>query len=1248
MKLSKYIKNINIGSLVFPSLLIFVSIFLSYRNFVPGTWLSGWDNLHPEFNLMLNIKRSIYASWQEYQGLGLLGGMAHAADLPRQILLLIASIFIKQQYLRYFWTFLMLLLGPLGVYNLISKEFIKDERKFPRALAGLVGGVFYLNNLATVQYFYTPYESFVSFYGFLPWLLYYSLRFLREGSKKALILLILFSILGTSSFYVQTLFLVLLIILAVPVIESIARNRLVGIKRSIILGITIFTVNAFWLLPSLYFSFGNSKVLTQSKVNSFSTPEIELFNKSNGNLSDVSMLKGFWFDYTDVTPDGKFEYLMPSWREHIDKKSVRNLSYGMFAVSFLGILISLFVKNIKFRFSTALLFVISALMLLGTNPPLGFVYSFITEKISFFGIAFRSVFTKWSIPAALFYSLGLSFGVYLLTLVLKGKKIIIATFLGITVCFITFRVVQPAYKGDLIYSRLRISIPDEYFELFRFFDKEPGEARIAFFPIHTFWGWNFYDWNYRGSGFLWYGIKQPIIDRAFDVWSNYDEGFYHEASSALYGNDEKGFADTLRKYDVTYVLIDENVIFYNVPESYLRYKETKDFLSQEGELVFEKGNLLVYRLDDIGFVKGLDSKGSEVNLGRVRKDIVFSELGNYYEDDSGYYPFSYLAEEEEIKTNYSETNNGVWLGLGGKQSSSGDENYKITIPSLDHGDEIVFPATLSLSERDLKVIFKSNFNINGISGKTLPGLLLITPRILSATKVSINGSVFDISQGENRDIALKLKVGDPISIYAFDANKKKTFVYEENFFEKTINECWKRDGYDGVLNVSKNQEGYMSIETKDAAGCFALKVGKMESVNYALFDVQFPFRSHFGSKPSFCIVAEGPVYKCLNDDIFYNEVPSDDWNIVRRQLVLESGNTYWIEVVAKPPDIAGDGWTIDYKEPVVDAYPMASFFTFDQSVWEELLNNYEIEVETDQNLDLEVFSLPTEANFRQGGLVNVKNCDVLKRGEIGRDIISGRVYYSSEDRGANCDYVPLNTLSTKNGYLARFMGEGLIGRGLKFYLYNKATERNDLEVLLGLGNYDKTYSVLPWDYLDKDSYVLNIEQRSFGESASDKIDKILFYLLPTDWLAHIYISQFEVPVNLKGAEIESYEITGTHRYDVNLKTDSVDRLVYLSQAYDKGWKGYLISGDDSVVLKRIKEKLPFVFAKKLEHKIVNSWANAWVVPLQNEFNDVGQKVILVFIPQYLQYLGFVLFAIYLIFVVGFIVKKNNLNYRKLL
>jgi hypothetical protein len=66
-------------------IIIGVSLLLFFFNYLPGTYLIGWDNIMPELDLWLNIKRNIFAVWQDYRGLGLLDGQAHSANLIHTI-----------------------------------------------------------------------------------------------------------------------------------------------------------------------------------------------------------------------------------------------------------------------------------------------------------------------------------------------------------------------------------------------------------------------------------------------------------------------------------------------------------------------------------------------------------------------------------------------------------------------------------------------------------------------------------------------------------------------------------------------------------------------------------------------------------------------------------------------------------------------------------------------------------------------------------------------------------------------------------------------------------------------------------------------------------------------------------------------------------------------------------------------------------------------------------------------------------
>ena len=72
-------------------LIVLITSFLCWQNYVPNTWLSGWDTLHPEFDFPLNFQRVINGVWREEQGLGAVAGHSHMADLPRIILLYLLS-----------------------------------------------------------------------------------------------------------------------------------------------------------------------------------------------------------------------------------------------------------------------------------------------------------------------------------------------------------------------------------------------------------------------------------------------------------------------------------------------------------------------------------------------------------------------------------------------------------------------------------------------------------------------------------------------------------------------------------------------------------------------------------------------------------------------------------------------------------------------------------------------------------------------------------------------------------------------------------------------------------------------------------------------------------------------------------------------------------------------------------------------------------------------------------------------------
>jgi hypothetical protein len=604
-KLSSWLKN-NFLDLILVLIILGVGIFVAFRNYVPGTWLLGWDNLLPELNFKLNIARSFSAVWQEYQGLGLLGGMAHAADLPRQLILWIASIFIPTSFIRYFWTFLMLCLGPLGVYFLI-----RVEKKFVSSIAGFTGAIFYLFNLATLQTFFTPFETFVSFYGFFPWLLYFAGKYLRGGKWKDLLIFAIVSFLATSSFYVQTLFIVYAIFLSVFALETCFRLGKKGILQSLRLGFVTLFVNAFWLLPVIYFALVSPGIPGNSHINSIATPETQLMNQARSGLTNIATLKGYWFDYFDWSKIGNYDYLYKDWISHSSNFLVTGLSLALFLTSSAGLILAVTKKD-GFKFSYLILLIFSYFMLAGAQIP-----------TPFFSEAFRNAFTKWSVPLALILSVGLGSFIRFIGGLFSGRLgIFLSVLISICVVSTSIYIVSPVFNGKLIANSMRVNLPSYYQETVDYFDDLDPTKRVAAFPLTDFWGWQINDWGYRGSGFLWYGIPQPILSRTFDVWSPNNEGFYTDISHAIKSGDRDELAYVLNKYQVGYILFDGSVVIPGDPNSASRLRDQKEFLESSGTVVREKefGKITLYKVTT-------GDTNSFVNSPKTSYDLPFINLG---------------------------------------------------------------------------------------------------------------------------------------------------------------------------------------------------------------------------------------------------------------------------------------------------------------------------------------------------------------------------------------------------------------------------------------------------------------------------------------------------------------------------------------------------------------------------------------------------------------------------------------------
>ncbi len=642
-----------------------VELILFAVNYVPKTYFLGWDNLFPEFNFAQNLQRSFFAVWEEYRGLGFLDGMSFAANLPHYVFLYITSILLPQSLLRYFFIFFMHFLGGAGMYFLLGRLFSAYSNK---KILSLLGALFYLFNIATIQMFFAPYELFSVHFAFLPWLLLFVIKYLENGRKKDLIALALISFISSPQAHVPTIFIVYLFALFTTLAFYILRKKKEGFKKAFLIVIVTFSMSAFWSLPYLYSGVTNSRAAVDSKINQMSTEDVYLKNKARGDFLDVALLRGFWLDYTDSQPRGNNDYIMPVWREHTQKPPFVAIGLILFFLSIIGAAIALRDRNKKF-YPFIFMFFFSFLMLGNDIPILKLVFNFFYDHIPLFSQIFRFIFTKFSILYVFSFSILLTLALsVVLERARRFKYSLVILPLGIVLALFYYSL--PAFEGQFIYKNLRVNIPTEYFQAVDYFKKQNKNERIAILPQTSYWGWTYTNWGYRGSGFIWYGLPQPTLDGSSFPWSRENENYYWELDQAINSSNSSYFEAVLKKYQVNWVLLDQALI-----SQYSSKASSTDRLqklienSKEITLANKIGTISIYRVK--GNLQQRNFVSITSNLPRISPKYQWSNFDMAYLENANYvastakngeifYPFRSIftgRKQEELEFKISEKGN---------------------------------------------------------------------------------------------------------------------------------------------------------------------------------------------------------------------------------------------------------------------------------------------------------------------------------------------------------------------------------------------------------------------------------------------------------------------------------------------------------------------------------------------------------------------------------------------------------------
>lgn len=639
-------------------MLIIVSI-LFVTNYTPGTYLMGWDNLQTDLNPWLGVKRALWSGWQEYQSFGLPAGMAHASDLVRALWVWLLSFVIPTSLIRYIVHFALVGVGAVGAFTLI-RSLVKSTQANTVAF---VGSLFYLLNFYTIQILALPFEAFTFFFAFLPWELWIFIRFVTGKDKKwkLLLLFVVINIFATPQAYAQQIFAVYLLTLGVTSLAFLvpSKEKSTIFKRSFFALVLILIINSFWILPQIYFLKTSASVVTQSKMNQMATDHVWNQNKAYGNLADFALMNNFFAELKGK--DGTI--LFGAWNMHRSNPMVLLVGIVIALMTMGGVIIS-FLRKQYIVFG---LFVLCMVALLINTFPFDII-NILSRRVPILHQIFRSPFTKFAVVYALSAGIAFSFFVDKVLTFLK-RSLLRTVFVVLTISLIAVPSI-PAWYGNYIAPSMRVSLPTAYTDLFTYFQTQDINARIGLLPEYTYWGWYHHRWGYDGSGFLWYGIEQPIVSRTFDVWSKQSENYFWELQSALISEDDARLSAVLEKYRINYLIYDATVKPIVGMDELIIHDRTQKMLEENTHIQLEKSfqkMIFVYKVlhstKSNSFVRLLPPLVNMYqNTDATNQDIGYKTSGDYQTDPGNasdiFIPFANLNSQSRVTKNWTITHVG--------------------------------------------------------------------------------------------------------------------------------------------------------------------------------------------------------------------------------------------------------------------------------------------------------------------------------------------------------------------------------------------------------------------------------------------------------------------------------------------------------------------------------------------------------------------------------------------------------------
>lgn len=318
---------------------------------------------------------------------------------------------------------------------------------------------------------------------------------------------------------------------------------------------------------------------------------------------------------------------------------------------------------------------------------------------------------------------------------------------------------------------------------------------------------------------------------------------------------------------------------------------------------------------------------------------------------------------------------------------------------------------------------------------------------------------------------------------------------------------------------------------------------------------------------------------------------------------------------------------IFYQNAVITAYPYLATIPIELERLEDVSKETILSLSENTTITAKIPRLqnslsyvnPIENNIYK---TTALNYDRYMTGPFSLEMADGEDKYLRAKANDASSYLLFRAvdLQAGSGYLLSLTTRNVKGLPFNINIFTNKDFRNYIYTYLPKTEEFRTSNyILPPIYeFDHGVNVLLGNTTYNSQEVVNDLKDLAIYSIPYEFLTNISFRSFALTTTQSTLSTpRSVQKERLYHYSIADEVITEGDMLMLSQSYHKGWKAYAIQGGSL-----IDNYLPFLFGEEIkEHVVINNWANGWKLDDRWKMVDDG-SIILLFLPQYLQYVGF--------------------------